>query len=360
MPLAPYLKPKVKTMPTLYLIEQNTYLRQSGDRLLLCRRPQKISKRSATPKVDDILLDLPCADVDHVMLFGNIQVTTQALRKMLGQGIELALFSFSGRLLGQLTPPQTKNIPLRLAQFAQHQNDDFKLMLAKSIVDTKLQNAVKMIRQHRKNHPEFVSLEEIKTLEQFGEKANACETADSLLGVEGAGTAMYFKFFGRMLKPPWQFETRTRRPPKDPVNAVLSFGYVVVGAEIQALLDGVGFDPYLGFYHCVDYGRPGLALDMLEEFRHPLVDRLALTLFNLKILTEEDFVEYAKGGIYLNTSGKRKFFQQYEKMLGELASATDTDRTARGFRTVFQDQIEKMMKAVQEGIAYEPFTVSYR
>ncbi len=153
-------------MPTLYLIEQNTYLRQSGDRLLLCKRPQKISKRSAPPRVDDILLDLPCADVDHVMLFGNIQVTTQALRKMLDQGIELALFSFSGKLLGQLTPPQTKNIPLRLAQFEQHKNRDFKLILAKSIVDTKLQNAVKMTRQHRKNHPEFISAAAVKELEQ--------------------------------------------------------------------------------------------------------------------------------------------------------------------------------------------------
>ncbi len=344
-------------MPTLYLIEQNTYLRQSGDRLLLCRRPQKISKRSAPPRVDDILLDLPCADVDHVMLFGNIQVTTQALHKMLDQGIELALFSFSGKLLGQLTPPQTKNIPLRLAQFEQHKNDGFKLMIAKSIVDAKLQNAVKMVLQHRRKHPESISTDEARELDKFKEKVADSQTLDSLRGVEGSGTAKYFQLFSRMLKPLWTFTARTRRPPKDPVNAVLSFGYVVVGAEIQALLDGVGFDPYLGFYHCVDYGRPGLALDMLEEFRHPLVDRLALSLFNLQVFSESDFVQYRQGGIYLNTDGKRKFFKQYEKMLGDLATATNTDQTARGFRTIFQQQIGKMMKAVQEGLLYEPFSV---
>lgn len=136
---------------------------------------------------------------------------------------------------------------------------------------------------------------------------------------------------------------------------MLSFGYVIVGAELQALLDGVGFDPYLGFYHAIDYGRPGLALDLLEEFRHPLVDRLALSLFNLGVLAPQDFANLPGGGVYLNTAGKKKFFEQYERKLGELAAATDTAAKPRGFRAAFQAQIAALMQAVQHNTAYQPF-----
>jgi CRISPR-associated protein Cas1 len=343
-------------MATLYLIEQNTVLRKSGDRLLLCKKPH--GKKGGPPRVDEILLDLPCADIEHVMLFGNVQVTTQALQEMLEHGIEFAIFTYTGKLLGQLTPPQTKNIPLRIAQFQKHGDTGFVLRLAKVVVRNKIGNAAAMLREHRKNHPESMTIAEIDALEELITRADSAANLDTLRGHEGSATAAYFRLFGRMLNPPWTFTTRTRRPPKDPVNAVLSFGYVIVGTELQALLDGVGFDPYLGFYHAIEYGRPGLALDLLEEFRHPLVDRLALNLFNLGSMTQQDFAPQAAGGIYLNTSGKKKFFVQYERMLGELAAATDTAEKPSGFRAIFQNQITQLSKAILQGIDYVPFSKS--
>ena len=102
-------------------------------------------------------------------------------------------------------------------------------------------------------------------IESMRENADNCENLGKLRGFEGAATAAYFKILGRMLQPPWQFLGRMRRPPKDPVNAVLSFGYVIVGNEIRSLLDGIGFDPFIGYYHKIDYGRPSLALDLLED-----------------------------------------------------------------------------------------------
>jgi CRISPR-associated protein Cas1 len=203
-----------------------------------------------------------------------------------------------------------------------------------------------------------MTIAEIDALEELITRADSAANLDTLRGHEGSATAAYFRLFGRMLNPPWTFTTRTRRPPKDPVNAVLSFGYVIVGTELQALLDGVGFDPYLGFYHAIEYGRPGLALDLLEEFRHPLVDRLALNLFNLGSMTQQDFAPQAAGGIYLNTSGKKKFFVQYERMLGELAAATDTAEKPSGFRAIFQNQITQLSKAILQGIDYVPFSKS--
>ena len=163
-----------------------------------------------------------------------------------------------------------------------------------------------ILKGYQKHHPQSFSQDELKQLEILSQQSTTATTNETLLGIEGAAAAAYFKLFGRMLKPPWKFEGRNRRPPKDPVNAVLSYGYVIIGSQIQSLLDGAGFDPYLGFYHATVYGRPSLALDLLEEFRHVLVDRLALNLFNLGILNEEDFYVPPEGGVYLSTSGKKK------------------------------------------------------
>jgi CRISPR-associated protein Cas1 len=282
-------------------------------------------------------------------------LTTPALWELAEHGIEIAFFTQSGKLLCQLTSPWPKNLPLREAQWRRRFEPEFVLRFSKSIVIGKLNNALAVIHDFRSNHPELDCATELSAIETARTKAESAAGLDSLLGLEGSATAAYFKVLGRMFMPPWQFTTRTRRPPKDPVNAVLSFGYVVVGNELQALLDGFGFDPYLGFYHAVEYGRPGLALDLLEEFRHPLVDRLALNLFNLGSLTGADFAHESNGGVYLNTAGKKKFFLQYERMLGELAGATDPAGKPRGFRAIFQNQVAALMKAMQHNIDYAPF-----
>jgi len=363
-------------MPVLYLIDQNTVLRKTSDRLVLTSKPPGSRTTSKSYSQADVLLELPCNDVDHVMLFGNIQVTTQALQELLEHGIELALFTFSGKLLGQLTPAASKNITLRIAQFEKHRDEKFVLNTAKAIVLNKIGNALAMLRQHRWNHPEIFTDAELAALEDLSKRADNADNLDSLRGHEGSATAAYFKLFGRMFKAPWKFSTRTRRPPKDPVNAVLSFGYVVVGSELQSLLDGAGFDPYLGFYHAVDYGRPSLALDILEEFRHTPVDRLALNLFNLGIMEKTDFMNTPGDGVYMNTSGKKKFFEQYEKMLGEHAGHMDRSTVEpsddliddqsgpqpgkRTFRVVFQRQITALTKAVAEGKDYAPFNLKLR
>ncbi len=285
------------------------------------------------------MLEIPCADIDHVMLFGNVQVTTQALHELLEHGIELAIFSFSGRLVGQLTPPKAKNILLRMAQYERNQDADFCLEFGKEIVAKKIYDMLENIRNHRKKSPDSFRMPQIKAIEQLLNKVNNAKAAEELLGYEGAASAAYFDLFGKMVLPPWKFSGRARRPPKDPVNAVLSFGYVVLGSEIQSLLDGIGFDPYLGFYHVAHYGRPSLALDLLEEFRHSVIDRIALRLFNLGIIKEEDFYQPKSGGVYLATAGKKKFFVAYEKMAGSLSGELQRNEAARGFRKRMKQRI---------------------
>ncbi len=341
-------------MATLYLVEQNTVLRKSSKRLTLCRKSPK-GRKSPGVRVSDILLELPCEDIDQVMLFGNIQVTTQALQQLLRHGIEMAIFTASGKLLGQLTPPKTRNIDLRIAQFEKYHDQDFVLAISRAFVTAKLGNALTMLRQHSWNHPDLFADGEMAKFERLLQNVNTAKDLAELRGVEGSSSAIYFRLFERVLNPPWKFPKRSRRPPQDPVNAILSFGYVVVGAELQSLLDGIGFDPYLGFYHTIRYGRPGLALDMLEEFRHCLVDRLALNMFNKLILNENDFYSPARGGVLMNLSGKKKFFKQYEKMLGEFAGVSRPATGAKTYRNVFQQQIYLLANCLQKGTPYVGF-----
>ena len=339
-------------MATLYLIEQNTIIRKTGDRLLICKKPPARKTTTTHVTQEEIILEIPCADIDQVMIFGNIGVTTPALHKLLKHDIELAFFSLSGTLLGQLTPPKQKNIILRIAQFEQYHRQQFCLNFSKEIVKSKLNIALTNIKNHLANHPGLFQTEEIKKFNDFIVNAGKASELDELRGYEGSGSAYYFKLFGRMLKPPWMFDTRTKRPPLDPVNAVLSYGYVIVTAELQSLLDGIGFDPYLGFYHQIKYGRPSLALDLVEEFRHCLIDRLSLTLFNTGVFTEQDFFNPPKGGVYLSLSGKKKFFKQFEKMLGQFDSATIHDEKM-GYRKHFQEQVAALVKTVQHDVPYK-------
>jgi CRISPR-associated protein Cas1 len=331
-------------MATLYLTEQGAVLRKSSDHFI-------IQKDKAT------LQELPCADVDHVMIYGNIQVTTPALWELAEHGIEIAFFTQNGKLLLQLTPEWPKNLPLREAQWRRRFEPEFVLRFSKNIVIGKLDNALAVIRDFRDNHPELDCAAEVSAIEAGRAKAESAAAVDSLLGLEGAATAAYFKVLGRMFLPPWQFTTRTRRPPRDPVNAVLSFGYVIVGNELRSLLDGIGFDPYAGFYHASEYGRPSLALDLLEEFRHSLVDRLALHLFNQNVFTPADFQKTATAGVHLNRDGQKKFFQGYERYLGSFRDQPATGSVGK-FRQHFKNQAQKLAKAIQENTDYQPFNLS--
>lgn len=342
-------------MATLYLIEQNSILRKQGERLLVCRRPPA-SRRYSAVLQKDIIRDLPAADVDHVMLFGNIQVTTSALHLLLQKGIELAIFTYGGQLLGQLTPPMGKNLPLRIEQFHRYQDARFVLQFSRQIVRAKISNSLIFLNRFHANRPGVFNLSELDLLKQMHTRAESVADLETLRGIEGAAAAHYFSLFGKLFHPPWQFSGRSRRPPRDPVNAVLSFGYVVTGSQIQWFIDGAGLDPYLGFYHAVDYGRPSLALDIVEEFRHSFVDRLAILLFNQNILRESDFSQPPAGGVFLSTSGKQKFFTHYQKLLGEI-SPEDSPGENKGYLSLFQRQVNRLIHSIQENAPYQPYTI---
>lgn len=213
-----------------------------------------------------------------------------------------------------------------------------------------------MMLRHLRNHPELNFAKELNLMEQTIDKLDQNQTVNSLMGAEGIATATYFRCFGQMFRKELIFTERTRRPPKDPVNAILSLGYTLITNEILGLVIAHGLDPYIGFLHGVVYGRPSLALDLVEEFRQPIIDRLTLHLFNHKILTSEDFQPGEQNGIYLTNEGLKKYFQFYEQRLRAPLKPKESPATAN-LRSVFKQQVHRMATSIQNRAIYKPFSM---
>lgn len=329
-------------MANLYLTEQNSILRKTGDRLIV-------------EKDDQVLLDVQCHKIDAVLIYGNVQFTTQAVHELFEHGIEMAIHTRSGRLIGQITSPTTKNITLRIHQFDRHGDDSFKLRLAREIVAGKVNNCLHLMRVFSYNHPDVDLKTETTALKSKQEAIGAAGQMEQLLGIEGDAAKIYFQGFGKMLLGDFVFPGRRKRPPTDPVNAILSLSYTMIFNEISSLLDGLGFDPYLGYFHTPSYGRASLAADLMEEFRAPVGDRLAVRLVNNRIFSQDDFHANPRGaGIYFTREAMKRYFVEYENMLNrEFVSPESGERTT--LRKNFRHQAEKMARVIQDGVPYAPF-----
>jgi CRISP-associated protein Cas1 len=329
-------------MAFLYLTEQGSVLRKEGERLVV-------------EKDEQVLLDIPADKIESVLIFGNVQFTTQAVHLLFRHGIEMALFTSHGRLLGQLTSTFPKNIDLRQAQYRCHDDETFTLPPVQSIVKAKLENGLEVLKHFRHNHREVDFGKELDMLgSAVASVANQPDSA-SLLGVEGNGARVYFEGFAQMIRRSFGFVGRVKHPSTDPVNALLSLGYTMVYKEIASLLDGVGFDPYLGFFHQPRHGHATLASDLLEEFRAPLVDRLTLNLINDRVLQEKDFYVHApSGGTYLTDEARKRYFLQYEKFITRPVPV-DHDPSEVTFRKLFVRQAERLRLAVLTREPYLPY-----
>ena len=329
-------------MANLYLTEQRSVLRKTGDRLIV-------------QKDDEILLDVQCHKSEAVLLFGNVQFTTQAVHELFEHGIEMAILPRPGRLVGQITSPATKNITLRIQQFRKYEDDEFRLRLAKEIVAGKISNSLHITRMFSYNHQDIDLKAESAALGAKLAGVKAAAGIDQLLGIEGDAAKTYYNGFGKMLLGEFGFTGRKKRPPTDPVNSILSLSYTMIFNEIASLLDGLGFDPYLGYFHSVTYGRASLAADLMEEFRAPVADRLTLRLVNNRIFSQDDFRTNPRGGaVYFKREALKHYCAEYESMLNHEFMLPATGERAT-LRKCFRRQAELMAATIRDDIPYEPF-----
>ncbi len=248
-------------------------------------------------------------DVSHVALFGGVQITSQALQRLASEEIPVIFYSYGGWFRALATNTFGSNILLKLAQYRSYHDDEARLLAARAIVSMKLHNSRQLLMRNRCTESEVV--ERLKIYEQDARKA---ESLEELLGIEGNGAREYFRGLASLLAEHgsrFDFKSRNRRPPRDPVNAVLSFGYALLLKDILVAVRTVGLEEGVGLYHEVRPGRPAMALDLMEEFRALIVDSVALYLFDSGQLGEDDFV-FGPQSCGLNASGRKKVISAYE------------------------------------------------
>ncbi len=255
-------------------------------------------------------------DISSLSIFGNAQVTAQATRELLDRGVPICHFTYGGWLKGVTWGMAHKNVDLRIHQFEAAGDKIRSVSIARDIVIAKLRNSRVMLRRNHPDTPE-AALKEISRLSRSARNADSLQT---LLGIEGAAASVYFSNFGAMIRSDdseFDFRTRNRRPPKDPVNAVLSFLYSMLIKQTLVSAIAVGFDPYMGFYHQPKYGKPALALDLAEEFRPIVADSAALTLFNNSEIKGSDFISRS-GAVSLTQQGRKAVIRAFERRLDSL------------------------------------------
>jgi CRISPR-associated protein Cas1 len=352
------------------------YLQEPGSRVGKRSAHLVVSKDSAE------LNRVPLAMVRQVVVFGNVQVSTQALETLASNNVPVMYLTGYGRFVGAFMPAPTKNINLRQDQYRRFSDPAEALSLAKEVVRAKLTNQrALLMRSLRSRSPASATEEEASGVcEHPGETAtrgseepaardmaellvrlDRVKEVESLLGLEGQGASLYFGEFSRFLKaqPPgrgFDFQSRNRRPPRDPINALLSFAYALLCKDCFSALCTVGFDPYCGFYHVGRHGRPSLALDLMEEFRAVIADSVVLTLVNNRVVTPEDFLTW-RAACQLTESGRKKFFQAYEQR-----KATVITHPIFGYRMSYSRMLEvqaRMLAAYIRGDIprYTGFTV---
>ena len=254
-------------------------------------------------------------DISSLSIFGNIQITTQALHELLQRNIPICYFSLSGWFYGVTAGNYNKNGELRVAQYKTSIDIKKSLSISKAIVAGKIKNSRTLLRRNGKSGNETA----LKELQNLIDKTAIVETFPELLGTEGNAARIYFSKFSTMLKQPlgYNFENRNRRPPLDPVNALLSYIYSLLVKDVFVSLTIVGLDPYVGFFHRMKYGKPALALDLMEEYRSIVCDSVVIGLINNSIIKESDFISSGKA-VAIEENARKKVIQYYENRMDTL------------------------------------------
>lgn len=353
-------------MSVVYLVRQGTTLHRKDGSLLLCQGKRPVEK-------------IPADELDRLVVLGAVTLSPSAVSFLLSRGIDTVFLSFYGRYLGRLNAGTRKNVYLRLQQYDRLRDAPFRLAMARQIVRAKVLSQAGVLESRLKDGPNPVlSRGREQLLEAAAGAARAGDLA-SLRGFEGRAGAVYFRCLEELLRTPdFTFHGRNRRPPKDPVNVMLSLGYTLLLAALEREVEQSGLDPGVGCFHELEYGRPSLVLDLQEEFRVPAVDLVVLRACNRRVMRLQDFyfpdrmaeeardlAEFSElrreAPVVLTYEGYRKFIGLFESRCGERLSVrtlSGGEGAAGGrrheLRALFRRQVARYVRAVKGEEEYEP------
>ncbi len=298
---------------TLYVNQDGAYLHKDGQAIIVRLQKQKIGQ-------------FPIVAIGEIVCFGfGISVSPPLAEYCASQGVTISYIHGTGRFLARMEGPIRGNVLLRRRQYRDSDSPVRSLEVARYCVAAKISNQRNVLLRFLRNHPDADGMSEIrkalKEMENAHRKTSSTASVDSLRGLEGEASASYFRVFEHLVlvkEPEWQFGGRSRKPPMDRINALLSFVYSILALDLRSALETVGLDPYVGFLHVERPGRPSLALDMMEEFRAPLADRLVLSLVNLRQVAATGFVVGPAGDVQMTTETRKTLLSAYQNRKREV------------------------------------------
>lgn len=300
-----------KLLNTLYVTTPDSYLSKEGLNVVISVNQQEIFR-------------IPIINIESIVAFGYMGASPGLMKLCCDYHVSLTFLSPNGKYIGRLQGPVQGNVLLRNTQFQFASDKDFSLNISKVFIAGKIQNYRNILRRHLRDYGENADIiTAANALDRRKIEVFNCQSADQLRGIEGEAASCYFNVFSQLIvhqKEDFTFTTRNKRPPKDAVNSLLSFVYTLIASDVQSSLETVGLDPYVGFLHTLRPGRASLALDMMEEFRAYLGDRLVLSLINRKQISIKDFLKQGEDGIIMTDSCRKEVIQAWQKRKKEIIS----------------------------------------
>ena len=292
-----------KLLNTLYVTTPDAYLSKDGQNVVVSVKQQEVFR-------------IPSINIEEIVTFGYVGASPGLMKLCCDNGISLTFLSPSGRFIGRVVGPVRGNVLLRKAQYSLSENDEQSVSVARLMIAGKIQNYKNILRRYLRDYGDNQDVENaVKILEFNKNLAIKEEDKGRLLGFEGIASNAYFNVFPNLIlqqKEHFTFSGRNRRPPKDAVNAMLSFAYSLIANDCAAALETVGLDPYVGLFHSLRPGRISLALDVMEEFRAYLGDRFVLSLINKRQISPKDFLTQGDNGIIMTDNGRKVFLTAWQ------------------------------------------------
>jgi len=324
-----------RDMAFIYITQQGAVVRKSGDRFLVELDQQ-------------IALDIPYHRLEQILVFGNVQLTTQAIAEALDKGIAVSFFTRHGRFRGALQAPPGRNVLLRINQYQLYEAHERSLAVARGIVQQKILNGLGVLKRYQERNPhEDVSGQQRGVMQDMVGKLPHVKSLEELDGCEGMAAKNYFDALMKFNRSEFVWTGRVKHPATDPLNALLSLAYTLLEQELSALIEAMGLDPAIGMLHELDGSRPSLALDLVEAFRNPVADRFVLTEVNRLVFQSADFeLGDGHGGLFLKPAALRRFFEAFEKWMLEGKVS---------YRRRLREDVENFASFLRNGGEWKPF-----
>lgn len=296
---------------------------------------------------DGLTRSLPAETVESVIAFGRIEMTSGCMQALLQRGVPVTFLSTKGAYFGRLGSTAHQNIGRLRNQLRLTGDRDFSLIMAKKFVEAKIRNQQTVLKGYIRSMKVDHS-REILQLRRAWENAQRAEKFDALLGIEGNASKHYFAGLSHLVEPKFRFKGRSKRPPKDPFNSLLSFGYTIIMYEFLGVIESQGLSAYAGFMHQDRERHPTLASDMMEEWRAVIVDRVVMSLIQGHEISFDEFtVDEETGAVLIGKSGIRKFLRKLEMKLHTETNYLDRHMAPMTFRRAIGHQAQSMVRAIE-------------